>query len=194
MPRTTALAQLRPAAGALLAFTLLLGVVYPAVITALAAWIPGPAPGDLVGQPVEDRRYFHGRPSAVAYDGRTSGGTNLGPSGFVDAGGALGPHPVLRGSVDARVRALRASPTDQGPVPVDLVTSSASGLDPDITPAAAYYQVPRIASLRGCPAAVVARVVKRSIEERTLGVLGERRVNVVRLNRALDRELGRPTD
>jgi len=192
--RTTVLALLRPAACALLAFTGLLGVAYPAVIAAMAAWIPGPAPGELVGQPVVDPRYFHGRPSAVAYDARTSGGTNLGPSGFVDARGALGPHPALRAAVEARVEALRAAPGDHQPVPVDLVTSSGSGLDPDITPAAAYYQVPRIAHLRGCAAAVVGRLRTGKIAAPALRVLGARRVNVVRLNRALDRELGRPTD
>lgn len=190
-PVPEARALLRPAAGALLAFTLLLGVAYPVVLTVVAAWIPAPAPGELVGQPVKDPRYFSGRPSAVAYDARTSGGTNLGPSGFVDGRGGLGPNPALRAAVDARVQ---TSEVEAGPVPVDLVTSSGSGLDPHISPAAAYVQVPRVARLRGQPVRVVERLVTAAIEERTLGVLGERRVNVVRLNRALDRELGRLLD
>lgn len=172
----------RPAVVALLAFTLLCGVVYPALITVVARAFPDRT-GALIGQPFTDPGYFWSRPTAIAgYDARTSGGTNAGPG-----------NPDLRAAVAARIAALRAAdPDNHALVPIDLVTASASGLDPHITPAAAYYQVGRVARARGVPAATVRALVDRRIEERTLGILGERRINVVALNRALDATLGRP--
>jgi K+-transporting ATPase ATPase C chain len=171
------LATVRPALVALLAFTGLCGVAYPLVVGGLAAVVPHPAPASLVGQPFADPGYFWSRPSAIGYRAMTSGGTNLGPTS-----------PALVQAVADRVAALRAAdPGNRAKVPVDLVTASASGLDPDLSPAAAYYQLGRVARVRGLPEATVRALVDRQIEERTLGLLGERRVNVVRLNRALDR-------
>lgn len=185
------LQTLRPAARSLVVFTVLCGLVYPAAMIALAAVIPHPAPSELVGQPFDDPAYFWGRPSAIAYAATTSSGTNQGPSGFVDQRGTIGPNPALVDAVRGRIAALRAAdPQATAALPVDLVTASASGLDPDISPAAAYYQTPRIARLRGVPVERVRAIIDGVTEERTLGVLGERRVNVVRLNRTLDTMLG----
>jgi len=201
-------AILRPALVSLLVFTGLLGIAYPLVIGGVgAAAFPEQARGSLVrdasgklagsaliGQPFDEPAYFWGRPTAIAaYQAMTSGGTNAGPSGFVDREGALGPNPALIDAVRARIRALRdADPGNTAPVPVDLVTASASGLDPHITPAAAYYQLGRVARARGAAEAQLRELVDRHVEERTLGVLGERRVNVLRLNLALDSRLGPP--
>ena len=199
------IAALRPTLISLLVLTGLLGIAYPFVIGGIAAALfPDQARGSLVrdgagevrgsallGQPFDDPAYFWGRPSAVAGgQATTSGSTNAGPSGFIGATGALGPNPALTGAVRARIRALRAAdPGNADPVPVDLVTASASGLDPHITPAAASYQLRRIARARGVPAGRIRELVERHVEERTLGVLGERRVNVLRLNLALDASL-----
>ena len=191
------IATIRPAAVSLLVFTLLLGLVYPAAIGGIAAVaFPDQATGslirdpsgrvvgsELVGQPFDHPAYFWSRPTAVAaYQAMTSSGTNQGPL-----------HPELAKAVAARALALRAAdPGATGPVPVDLVTASSSGLDPHITPAAAYYQVGRVARGRGVPEAQVRELVDRATSERTLGVLGERRVHVLRLNVALDAQLGAP--
>jgi K+-transporting ATPase ATPase C chain len=190
------LATVRPAVVSLLVFTGLLGLAYPLVVGGVAAvTFPHQARGSLIhdregrvvgseriGQPFEAPGYFWGRPSAVAGDAMTSSGTNLGPS-----------NPALREAVIARIAALRAAdPGNLARVPIDLVTASASGLDPEISPAAAYYQLGRVARARGVPEATIRALIDRHVEERTLGLLGERRVNVLRLDRALDLALGAP--
>ena len=188
-------AQLRPACLLLVLLTILTGVVYPLAFTGFAQLIfPAQANGTmiadggkevgsaLIGQPFEDPRYFWGRLSATApapYSAAASSGSNQGP--LSDA---------LLDAVKARRDALRAAdPGNVAPIPVDLVTASASGLDPEISPAAALYQVPRVARARDMSLADVRAIVDRHTEGRQLGVLGERRVNVLLLNRALD---GRP--
>jgi K+-transporting ATPase ATPase C chain len=187
-------AHLRPALMSLLLFTLITGAAYPLVVTGIAQLLfPFQANGSLIvrdgrvvgsaliGQPFDDPGYFWGRPSATspfAYNAGASSGSNLSPTS-----------PALVSAVRERVRALRAAdPTNDAPVPVDLVTASASGLDPHISPAAALYQVPRVARARNMAPGVVRTLVERHIEGRFLGVLGEPRVNVLGLNLALDEE------
>jgi K+-transporting ATPase ATPase C chain len=178
--------------------TLITGGLYPAIVTLLGQVLfPAEANGSLImheGQPIgssligqnfDDPKYFWGRPSAttptpytafnaVALTG--SSGSNYGPL-----------NPALMDAVKARIDALRtADPDNTAPIPVDLVTSSASGLDPHISPAAAQYQVRRVARVRGLDVNVVQRLVDEYTEGRTLGFLGEPRVNVLRLNLALD--------
>jgi K+-transporting ATPase ATPase C chain len=191
------LTQLRAAVVSLLAFTLVTGVAYPLAVTAVAqAFFPRQANGSLlvkdgktlgsslVGQPFDAPGYFWGRLSAtpdangkpLAYNGASSYASNLGPT-----------NPALVDEVRARIDALRAAdPGAPESVPVDLVTSSGSGLDPDISPAAAAYQVPRVARARGLDEARVRALVAEHTAERQLGFLGERRVNVLELNLALD--------
>jgi potassium-transporting ATPase KdpC subunit len=186
------LSLLRPAATLLALFTLVTGVVYPLAVTGVAQTaFPSQAKGSLlevdgevvgstlIGQPFDDPAYFWGRPSATGafpYDASASTGSNLGPT-----------NPVLADAVRARVLALRAAdPTATGPVPVDLVTTSASGLDPHVSPAAARFQIARVAKARGLPEENVAALVDAHVEGRTLGLLGEARVNVLALNLALD--------
>jgi potassium-transporting ATPase KdpC subunit len=169
----------------------LCGVVYPAVaLVAARVAFPAQSHGSLVrdangrvvgstllGQAFARPEYFHGRRSAVAYDGGNSGGSNLGPS-----------NPVLADSVrvtSARVRAEDGVPLTAN-LPADLVTASGSGLDPDISPASAALQVDRVARARGLAATAVARLVGAHTTVPTLGLLGEPRVNVLRLNLALD--------
>lgn len=183
---------IRPALVALLVLSLITGVVYPAAITGVSAVLfPRQAGGSrllagdtllgsaLIGQGFTAPGYFWSRPSAtgpVAYNGDLSSGSNLGPA-----------NPALHAAITARVAALRAAdPSRTDLVPVDLVTASGSGLDPHITPAAAAYQVPRVSRVRGVPEDRVRALVARSIEGRQFGVLGEPRVNVLRLNLALD--------
>ena len=196
---------LRPAIVALVAFTVLLGFVYPLAIRGIAAVaFPHQATGSLIhdkaghvvgsaliGQPFDNPAYFWSRLTAQAnYDASSSVGTNQGPSSFGDKG-QLGPNQTLAANAKARIDALRAAdPGNTAPVPIDLVTASGSGLDPHISPAAAYYQVARVARLRGKPEADVRAVVDANVEDRTLGVLGEPRVNVLLLNRALDDRFG----
>jgi K+-transporting ATPase ATPase C chain len=185
--------ELRPAAILLALFTLLTGFAYPIATTLLAeATMPGRARGSLievdgaargsalVGQSFSDPGFFWSRPSAtapVAYNGAASTGTNQGPS-----------NPALVDAVRGRIEALRAAdPDHRAPVPIDLVTASGSGLDPHISPAAALYQVARVARARGVDAEVVRQLVEQRIEPRVLGVLGAPRVNVVELNLALER-------
>lgn len=169
--------------------TVIFGVAYPLAVTGLAqVFFPHQANGSLIeqggavvgsaliGQSFSSPGYFHGRPSAAGdgYDATRSGGTNLGPTSR-----------TLADSVRAAVAAARAeNPT--APVPVDLVTSSASGLDPDLSPAAAAFQIPRVARERGTSAADIQAVVSRFTQGRTLGLLGEPRVNVLLVNLALD--------
>jgi K+-transporting ATPase ATPase C chain len=180
----------------LVVLTALTGVVYPLVVTGIAQVVfPAQANGSLltrdgtlvgsalVGQPFSAPRYFWARPSAttrVAYDGAASSGSNLGPLS-----------PALREAARGRVDALvAADPERRTPVPVDLATSSASGLDPHVTPAGALYQVARVARARGLDPAEVRRLVDGHTEGRQLGFLGEPRVAVLELNLALD-ALGR---
>jgi potassium-transporting ATPase KdpC subunit len=190
-------AQLRPAFMMLILLTILTGVVYPLGFTGLAQLVftarangslivdGGRAVGStLIGQPFDDPRYFWGRLSATApFPGNAaaSSGSNQGP--LSDA---------LLDAVKARRDALRAAdPTNSVPIPVDLVTASASGLDPHISPAAARYQAPRVARLRSMRLGDVGALVDRYTEGRQLGFLGEARVNVLALNRALDGRTGR---
>jgi len=175
-------------------FTLMTGLLYPLAVTGLAQAIfparangsliygvkGGPALGSaLIGQPFSDPKYFWGRPSATTpfpYNAAASTGSNLGPS-----------NPTLAEAVQARIVALRAAdPGNDLPVPVDLVTASASGLDPDISLAAALYQASRVARLRGLDIDAVRQLVAHHAEDRQLGIFGEPRVNVLKLNLALD--------
>jgi len=185
----------RPLRTALLLFafmTVLTGVVYPLAVTGLAqALFPWQANGSLVsvgqgrtaseriGQPFNAAGSFQGRPSAttpVPYNGASSAGSNLGPS-----------NPVLRDLFLERIEALRAAnPGSRWPIPVDLVTSSASGLDPHISPAAAFYQTGRIARARGLEEDKVVALVRKHIQSRQFGLFGEPVMSVLRLNTALD--------
>jgi K+-transporting ATPase ATPase C chain len=139
----------------------------------------GYAGSELIGQPFDDPKYFWGRPSATPdfpYNSASSSGSNFGPS-----------NPALVEAVRARVEALqKAGPGNKSSIPIDLVTSSGSGLDPHISPAAALYQVPRVARARGMSEDQVRRLVQQFIEPRQLDFLGEPRVNVLKLNLALD--------
>ena len=185
-------AQFRPALIGILIFTLLTGVIYPLVVTGIAQLVfPRQANASLItdngrvvgsaliGQQFDSPEYFWGRLSATGpfpYNGAASSGSNLGPS-----------NPALLDEVKARIAALKAAdPTNTLPIPVDLVTSSGSGLDPDISVAAALYQVPRIARVRGLSVAVVTGLVNQFTQGRQFGFLGEPRVNVLELNLALD--------
>jgi K+-transporting ATPase ATPase C chain len=184
--------QFRPALMMLVLLTLLTGVLYPFVVTQVAQTImPGKANGslimrgdqavgsELIGQPFSDPKYFWGRASATSpfpYNAAASSGSNQGPL-----------NPALADAVSARIKALRdADPENKAPVPIDVVTASASGLDPHISPAAAEYQVSRVARVRKMDVAQVRALVARSTESRQFGFLGEPRVNVLELNLALD--------
>jgi K+-transporting ATPase ATPase C chain len=173
-----------------IATTVLLGIVYPLMLTVLAQVIfPNKANGQLIrrdgavigsriiAQPFTSDKYFHPRESAAGangYDPTSSGGTNLGPT-----------NQKLIDRVNADVATLHAE-NPSTPIPIDMVTTSASGLDPDITPAAAYFQVPRVAKARGLPETQVRSLVGPHIVGRDFGLLGEPRVNVLELNLALD--------
>jgi K+-transporting ATPase ATPase C chain len=187
MPR-----ELKPAFLFLLVLTVVAGAAYPALVTGITqALFPRQANGSLIvkdgkaigsaliGQPFSDPKYFWGRPSATSpmpYNAGASSGSNQGPL-----------NPALEEAVKARIAALKESdPSQAAPIPVDLVTASASGLDPHVSPAAALWQVPRVARGRGLPEAEVRALVERHTEGRQFGVLGEPRVNVLRLNLALD--------
>ncbi|HVZ43393.1 MAG TPA: potassium-transporting ATPase subunit KdpC [Ramlibacter sp.] len=182
----------RPALAVLAVLTVLVGVVYPLVVTGVSqAVFPHQANGSLVmkdgkavgseviGQNFADPKHFWGRPSATGpqpYNGTASSGSNQGPL-----------NPALIDAVKGRIEALRAAdPDNKAKIPVDLVTASASGLDPHITPAAARYQVARVAKARGLSPEQVAALVERRVETPWFGFIGEPRVNVLGLNLDLD--------
>jgi potassium-transporting ATPase KdpC subunit len=186
------LAHLRPAIVSLILLSVVTGLAYPALVTVIAQVVfPYQANGSLIvkdgktvgsaliGQPFDDPKYFWSRPSATSpfgYNAGASSGSNLGPT-----------NPALIEAVKGRVDALRAAdPGNTAPVPVDLVTASGSGLDPHISPAAALYQVGRVAKARKLEPDAVRQLVERHTEGRQLGFLGEPRVNVLQLNLALD--------
>ena len=193
--------QIRPAIVMIVLMTIITGLAYPLVMTGVAGLVfPRQARGSLIekdskvigsaliGQNFTKPGYFHGRPSATTvvdpkdptktvpapYNAANSGGSNAGPTA-----------KALAERVEADVKVLKEENPNE-PIPVDLVTTSASGLDPDITPAAALFQVPRVAKARGLPVERVRALVQEHVEGRFLGVIGEPRVNVLRLNLALD--------
>jgi len=195
------LKQLRPALVMIVAFTVLTGLVYPLAMTGMAGLLfPRQAAGglvmengkvvgsELIGQYFASDRYFHGRPSATTgtepadpsksvpqpYNAANSGGSNLGPS-----------NRALIARIKGDMEKLKAQNPGQ-PVPIDLVTTSGSGLDPDISPAGAYFQVPRVAKARGISEDELRKLVDRTIERPMFGVIGEPHVNVLALNMALD--------
>ncbi|HEX8739545.1 MAG TPA: potassium-transporting ATPase subunit KdpC [Casimicrobiaceae bacterium] len=186
-------AHFRPAALLLMLFTILTGLVYPGVVTGIAQLaMPYRANGsliesgdkpigsELIGQPFSNAKYFWSRPSATSpypYNASASSGSNLGPT-----------NPALIDAIKDRIKALReADPENKTPVPIDLVTASASGLDPHISPAAAEYQVARVARARGLAPERVRALVAQYTQGRQLGFLGEPVVNVLQLNLGLDR-------
>lgn len=185
-------AMFRPAIVSLAIFTLLTGIIYPLVVTGIAQLaFPHQANGslimhdaqalgsELIGQPFDDPRYFWGRLSATSpfpYNAASSSGSNLGPT-----------NPALTAAVQQRIAALKAADQQNTlPIPVDLVTASGSGLDPQISLAAALYQLPRVARVRGLSEVAVRALVDQYTQGRLLGFLGEPRVNVLLLNLALD--------
>ena len=176
----------------LIVMTIVTGIAYPLLVTGAAqALFPHQANGslimkdnkplgsELIGQPFSSPKYFWSRPSATSpkpYDGGSSSGSNLGPT-----------NPALLDAVADRVKALReAEPGNTAPVPVDLVTASASGLDPHISPAAAYYQAERVARARHLDPGRVRELIAKHTENRQFWILGEPRVNVLKLNLELD--------
>ena len=196
------LREIRPAIVVLVALTLITGLVYPLAMTGIAELVfPHQAQGSLIerdgkvvgsaliGQDFTSDKYFHGRPSATTapdpkdptktvaapYNAANSGGSNLGPT-----------NKALIDRVQGDVDKLQEGESVGTPVPIDLVTTSASGLDPDISPEAALFQVPRVAKARNLPEDRVRQLVAEHIEGRLLGLLGEPRVNVLKLNLALD--------
>lgn len=184
--------HIRPAFSLFIVLTLITGALYPALVTGIAQSIfPHQAKGslieqngkligsELIGQNFTGDKYFWGRPSATspqAYNAAASSGSNLGPL-----------NPVLRDAVKARAEILRSAHADQQEaIPIELLTASASGLDPHISPAAALWQAPRIARARHLSEAQVRTLIARHTEERDWGLFGETRVNVLKLNLALD--------
>jgi len=187
-----AFSEIVPALRMLVVLTALTGVAYPLLVTGIAQVVfPHAANGslivangktlgsELIGQPFDDPKYFWSRPSATSpqpYNGASSSGSNQGPL-----------NPALADAVKDRIKALRdADPSNDAPVPIDLVTASASGLDPHISVAAAQYQVQRVAKARGLDVGKVQAIIDAHTEGRTLGIFGEPRVNVLESNLALD--------
>ncbi len=195
------LREIRPAIVVLVALTLITGLAYPLAMTGIAKVIlPHQAEGSLIerdgkvigsaliGQDFTSDKYFHGRPSATVapdpndstktvpapYNAANSGASNLGPS-----------NKALIDRVQSQIDELKKENASE-PVPIELVTTSSSGLDPDVSPEGAYFQVPRVAKARNLPEAKVRQLVSDHIQERFLGILGEPRVNVLQLNIALD--------
>ena len=184
--------QFRPAVVSLIVLTLITGLVYPGIVTGVAkvafsekasgsviAINGKPVGSELIGQPFGDPKYFWSRPSAtspVPYAGDSGSGSNLGAR-----------NPALVDAVKQRITALRAADTqNQQPIPIDLVTASGSGLDPHTSVAAAEYQSARVARARGISTEKVQQLIRQSTEGRSFGVLGDERVNVLKLNLALD--------
>jgi potassium-transporting ATPase KdpC subunit len=183
---------IRPAILSMVVLTLLTGAIYPAIVTGISDLVfrrqaegsllmkgDSALGSEVIGQSFSGPRYFWSRPSATApvpYNGAVSSGSNLGPT-----------NPAQLDAVKGRVEALKAAdPGNTAPVPVDLVTASGSGLDPDISPAAAEYQVQRVARVRGLPEPQLRALVTQFTRDRQFGILGERRVTVLPLNLALD--------
>src|SRR5215469_6299451 len=194
------LKQIRPALVMMIAMTVITGLVYPLAITGIAQFIfPHQANGslitkdgkvigsELIGQNFEDPKYFHGRPSATTEPDPEDPTKTISVPYAADNSGASNLAPTSQALVD-RVKddAGKLKAENDKPIPVDLVTTSASGLDPDITPAGAYFQVPRVAKARGISEDKLRQLVDDNIQSRTLGILGEPRVNVLKLNLALD--------
>jgi K+-transporting ATPase ATPase C chain len=184
--------QIRPAILLFIVLSIISGIIYPLFVTGIAQMFSHnkangsliyrngkPVGSSLIGQPFDDPKYFWGRLSAtssVAFNAAASSGSNLGPS-----------NPALISALESRIKALKAAdPDNKDPIPVDLVTSSSSGLDPHISLAAAYYQVSRVARVRGLPQDFVRNIVNQYARGRFLGVIGEPVVNVLKLNLALD--------
>lgn len=183
--------QIKPGLLILLSFAILTGVIYPTIVTGVAQLIfPWKANGSivekngkpigsfLIGQSFTDPRYFYSRPSATSpfpYNGEASSGSNMGPS-----------NRDFLATIKERVLDFQKIDSTNTLIPVDLVTASGSGLDPDISPYAAFYQIPRIAKLRNIPEDQVRQLIERLIQKRQLSVFGEPRVNILQLNLALD--------
>jgi K+-transporting ATPase ATPase C chain len=196
------LKQIRPAILMIVVMTIITGLVYPLAMTGLAQLLlPYQANGSLVerdgkvvgsaviGQSFTEAKYFHPRPSATTEPDPKNSAKTIPVPYAADNSGASNLGPTSAALID-RVKADAAKLHKENPntpIPVDLVTSSASGLDPDITPAGALFQVPRVAAARRLPEAKVHALVERMVHDRTLGILGEKRVNVLELNLALDR-------
>lgn len=187
--------QIRPTILLFIVLSIISGIIYPLFVTGIAQMFfhnkangsliyrnGKPVGSLLIGQPFDDPRYFWGRLSAtspVAFNAAASSGSNLGPS-----------NPALISAVEVRIKALKAAdPDNKNPIPVDLVTSSASGLDPHISLATAYYQVSRVARMRRLPQDFVRKIVNQYSRSRLLGVIGEPVVNVLEVNLALDASL-----
>lgn len=189
---------IRPALTLFVLLSIMTGLIYPLLVTGISqALFPTQAEGSLIlrdgksvgsrliGQNFTNPKYFWGRLSATSpqpYNAAASSGSNLGPL-----------NPALKEAIESRVKVLReADPGNNAPIPVDLVTTSASGLDPHISPAAAEYQIARVARVRGLSPEAVRTLVMQQIEDREWGVFGEPRINVLALNLALDHLLSKP--